>query len=119
MNRVPSAAPTRLGPEGAAAVRAAIEQVVQDGPWILGDHVDRFEGEFAAFTGHPQVVGVGNCTAVHYPYLLQEMSGLGLPAVDTPGAAWVRDRMLSLPCFPELTDDEVARVCRALSGPPS
>jgi dTDP-4-amino-4,6-dideoxygalactose transaminase len=53
-------------------------------------------------------------TEVHYPYLLQEMPGLGLGPVSTPAASAVRDRILSLPCFPELTDDEVERVCAAL-----
>jgi len=78
MNRIPSAAPTRLGPDEADAIRAAIERVLQDGPWILGDHVDRFEDEFAAFTGHQEVVGVGNGT---------EALVLALAALDlAPGA---------------------------------
>jgi dTDP-4-amino-4,6-dideoxygalactose transaminase len=42
------------------------------------------------------------------------MPGLGLGPVSTPAASAVRDRILSLPCFPELTDDEVERVCAAL-----
>jgi dTDP-4-amino-4,6-dideoxygalactose transaminase len=56
----------------------------------------------------------GIVTEVHYPYLVHEMPGLGLEPVSTPAASGVRDRILSLPCFPELTDDEVDRVCTAL-----
>jgi dTDP-4-amino-4,6-dideoxygalactose transaminase len=56
--------------------------------------------------------GVG--TAVHYPYLVQEMPGLSVRPAPTPSAGALRDRILSLPCFPELTDDEVDRVCDAL-----
>lgn len=55
--------------------------------------------------------GIG--TAVHYPWLITEMPGLDVVG-SAPVAADRRDRMLSLPCFPELTDDEVDRVCEAL-----
>ncbi len=55
--------------------------------------------------------GIG--TAVHYPWLVTEMPGL-VVAGSAPVAADRRDRMLSLPCFPELTDAEVDRVCEAL-----
>jgi dTDP-4-amino-4,6-dideoxygalactose transaminase len=56
-------------------------------------------------------------TAIHYPYLLGEMPGLRLrPGVPVPVAAGVRDRVLSLPCYPELSDDEVGRVITALEG---
>ena len=54
-------------------------------------------------------------TAVHYPFLVSEMPGLGVAPADTPVAAKLRDRILSLPCFPELTDAEVARVADALA----
>jgi aminotransferase EvaB len=57
----------------------------------------------------------GIATAVHYPWLVTEMPGLGVAPADTPEAAARRDRMLSLPCFPELTDDEVDAVCAALA----
>jgi dTDP-4-amino-4,6-dideoxygalactose transaminase len=56
--------------------------------------------------------GVG--TAVHYPYLVQEMPGLAVRPAPTPEAAAVRERVLSLPCFPEQTDEEVDRVVAAL-----
>ena len=51
---------------------------------------------------------------VHYPWLVQEMPGLGLEASDTPGARVARDHKLSLPCFGGITDAEIERVCGAL-----
>jgi dTDP-4-amino-4,6-dideoxygalactose transaminase len=62
MTEVPVAAPTRLAPAEDAAVHEAIQRVVRDGPWILGEPVERFEDEFAAYAGHPHVVGVANGT---------------------------------------------------------
>jgi dTDP-4-amino-4,6-dideoxygalactose transaminase len=53
-------------------------------------------------------------TAVHYPWLVTEMPGLRMAPATTPCAAQRRGRILSLPCFPELTDDEVDQVCGAL-----
>ena len=55
-------------------------------------------------------------TAIHYPYLLQEMPGLATGPASTPGAAALRDRIVSLPCFPELTDAEVERIVSALKA---
>jgi len=56
--------------------------------------------------------GIG--TAVHYPWLVTEMPGLGMSAAHVPEAAYRRDRILSLPCFPEMTAREVDTVCAAL-----
>ena len=56
--------------------------------------------------------GIG--TAVHYPWLVTEMPGLRASGA-APRAAVRRDRMLTVPCFPELTDDEVDWVCEALA----
>ena len=53
-------------------------------------------------------------TGVHYPWLVSEMPGLTVTGGPTPVAAERRDRMLSLPCFPELTDDEVDSVVDAV-----
>lgn len=66
--------------------------------------------DLAAFLGER-----GITVAVHYPYLLGEMPGLRLDAGPVPVAERFRDSMLSLPCFPELTDDEVDRVVAALT----
>lgn len=66
------------------------------------------------------LAAAGIDTAVHYPWLITEMAGLGVGtggvsgASLTPKAAARRDRKLSLPCFPELTDAEVDHVVAAL-----
>lgn len=55
-------------------------------------------------------------TAVHYPFLVDEMPGLAASGATTHVAGGLRDRILSLPCFPELTDEETTLVCRSLSS---
>ena len=57
----------------------------------------------------------GIMTAVHYPWLVSEMPGLDVAGGPSPAAAARRDRMLSLPCFPEMTPAEVDRVAEALT----
>ncbi|MBW8751026.1 MAG: DegT/DnrJ/EryC1/StrS family aminotransferase [Propionibacteriales bacterium] len=59
-----------------------------------------------------EACGVG--TAVHYPWLVTEMPGLEIAPARTREAATRRDRILSIPCFPEMTDAEVDVVCTAL-----
>jgi aminotransferase EvaB len=59
--------------------------------------------------------GVG--TAVHYPHLIDEMPALQPgTAAATPHAAALRQRILSLPCFPTMTAHELETVCAALSA---
>ena len=53
-------------------------------------------------------------TAVHYPHLVGDMPGLRAEGAATPVAADVARQILSLPCFPELTDEEVDHVEHAL-----
>ena len=54
-------------------------------------------------------------TAVHYPHALtQQPAYRGFTRAGCPEAeAWATE-CVSLPCFPELTDDEIETVCRAL-----
>lgn len=51
----------RPGPD-AAAIQEAIARVVQRGWFVLGPEVDAFEHEFAAASGSPHAIGVGNGT---------------------------------------------------------
>lgn len=59
---VPLAAPARLRPAEAAAVRVAIEAVLSSGRWILGDAVAEFEDAFARYVGAGSVLGVASGT---------------------------------------------------------
>ena len=55
-------------------------------------------------------------TGVHYPLALTEQPAYA-PFVRTScpeSEAWARE-CVTLPCFPEMTDDEIGVVCRALS----
>ena len=59
---VPFAAPSRLAPDEAAAVRAAVASVLAGPAWVGGGPVADFEAGFAAYlgAGEREVVGVGN-----------------------------------------------------------
>ena len=58
-------------------------------------------------------LGVG--TAVHYPIAVPGQPMFGLPAErQWPEAARASREVLSLPCYAELTDDEVNQVARAV-----
>ena len=55
--------------------------------------------------------------AVHYPALVAEMPGLTLHGGhDAPVAAALRDRQVSLPCFPGMSEQQVDRVCAVLTA---
>jgi len=51
---------------------------------------------------------------IHYPYTLGEMPALAPRVSPTPVADALTQRILSVPCFPEMTADEVDRVVAAL-----
>jgi dTDP-4-amino-4,6-dideoxygalactose transaminase len=62
-----------------------------------------------------RLAGAGIMTAVHYPWLVSEMPGLEVGGGPSPAAGDRRHRMLSLPCFPEMTQAEIDRVVGALA----
>ena len=64
--------------EDAAAVRGAIERVIERGWFVLGPEVEAFEREFAAASGAAHAVGVGNGTDA----LALILRGLGIGAGD-------------------------------------
>jgi dTDP-4-amino-4,6-dideoxygalactose transaminase len=57
----------------------------------------------------------GVATAVHYPHLVGDMPGLRAEGPPAPVAARLSGEILSLPCFPEMTDEEAGHVESALS----
>jgi dTDP-4-amino-4,6-dideoxygalactose transaminase len=73
----------------------------------------------AAAAASLEAAGVG--TDVHYPVPdhLQSVAGidgLGVVAGSLPVTEELAGRILTVPCFPELTDDEVDRVCEVLAS---
>jgi dTDP-3-amino-2,3,6-trideoxy-4-keto-D-glucose/dTDP-3-amino-3,4,6-trideoxy-alpha-D-glucose/dTDP-2,6-dideoxy-D-kanosamine transaminase len=56
----------------------------------------------------------GVATDVHYPVPDHRQPALADPAVSLPVTERAADEVLSLPCFPELTDGEVDHVCAAI-----
>ncbi len=68
-----------------------------------------------ALARHLQKAGIG--TGVYYPrpvHLQPAYRGLGLGAGSLPHAEEASRRVLALPLYPELTDGQVERVCRAV-----
>lgn len=55
-------------------------------------------------------------TAVHYPRCLASQPGLASPRGEWRNAEKLADQILTIPLFPELTDDEVERVGDALKA---
>lgn len=95
-----------------AALAGSDAVVLGDAPGAVAHHAVVVHPErerLAATLARHDVV-----TAVHYPWLVTEMPGLGLGPVPLPGADRGRREKLSLPCFPSLTDAEVDRVSAAL-----
>jgi len=58
--RIPCSSPAPR--DDAQAVRAGVERVIASGWYILGPEVEAFETEFAAASGAPHAIGVGNGT---------------------------------------------------------
>lgn len=70
----------------------------------------------AALQEHLAARGIG--TLIHYPvpiHLQESYADLGKPRGSFPESEAHADEELSLPMYPELTDDEVGTVCTALN----
>jgi len=76
---------TSLAPgEDAAEIRAAIERVLSSGWFVLGPEVQAFEREFAALSGAPHAIGVGNGTDAIALILKGLDIGQGDEVITTP-----------------------------------
>ncbi len=70
-----------------------------------------------AFQKRLQQLGVG--TMIHYPvpiHLQASYKDLEYKKGDFPVSEQLADSVLSLPMFPELTDDEVAKICSSVNS---
>ena len=73
--------------EDAAAIRAAIDRVIERGWFVLGPEVEAFEAEFAAACGAPHAVGVGTGTDAITLILRALGIGAGDEVITTPLSA--------------------------------
>jgi len=71
----------------AAAIRGAIDRVIARGWFVLGPEVEAFESEFAAVSGAPHAVGVGNGTDALALALRALGIGPGDEVITTPLSA--------------------------------
>ena len=58
----------------------------------------------------------GVATDIHYPVVdhRQAPFAASYSDLELPNTEWAHRRIFSLPCFPELTEDEIDQVCDAL-----
>ena len=68
-----------------------------------------------ALGAHLEARGVS--TAVHYPFPIHRTEAYGpMPAGSLPNAERLAETICTLPLFPTMTDDEVARVIAAVES---
>jgi dTDP-3-amino-2,3,6-trideoxy-4-keto-D-glucose/dTDP-3-amino-3,4,6-trideoxy-alpha-D-glucose/dTDP-2,6-dideoxy-D-kanosamine transaminase len=91
---------------------APVAQLYGDAATTVAHHAVVISDDRDALTTHLLARGVQS--ARHYPYLVGDMPGLAMASqAPAPAAAKLRDQSLSLPCFPELTENEINRVLSA------
>ena len=110
--------------EDAAAVRAAIDRVIERGWFVLGPEVDAFEAEFAAACGARHAVGVGSGTDAIA--LLLRAAGVGpgdevlVPAMTAGYTALAVVATGAVPVFVDVEPDTLtidARACEQMVTP--
>ena len=103
---------------------SSYEAALDDSDWrILGDHSTGFVAHLGILVA-PEglrdmaakfLEGLGVATSVHYPILDYLQPGwANLVSGDCPTAEDLNQRILTIPLFPELTDEEVDAVASAL-----
>jgi dTDP-3-amino-3,4,6-trideoxy-alpha-D-glucose transaminase len=107
--RIPFASLTLA--DDAAVVRRAIDRVVASGRFVLGPEVDAFEAEFAAASGVPHAVGVGNGTDAIALTLRALGVGHGDEVVTTPlSAAYTALAVMMVGARPVFADIDPVRL---------
>jgi dTDP-4-amino-4,6-dideoxygalactose transaminase len=97
--------------EDAAAVRGAIEGVIERGWFVLGPEVEAFEREFAAASGAAHAVGVGNGTDAIALILRALGIGAGDEVITTPlSAAYTALAILMAGARPVFADVDPRRL---------
>jgi dTDP-4-amino-4,6-dideoxygalactose transaminase len=97
--------------EDAAAVRGAIDRVIERGWFVLGPEVEAFEREFAKASGAAHAVGVGNGTDAIALVLRALGIGPGDEVVTTPlSAAYTALAILMAGARPVFADIDARRL---------
>jgi dTDP-4-amino-4,6-dideoxygalactose transaminase len=92
--------------------------------YMLCDNSERYVGHLAVMvtddrSGDTERLDAAEVsTGIHYPIADHRQPGWQglMPVADLPNTDWLIDRILTLPCFPEMTDTEVDQVTSALAG---
>jgi dTDP-4-amino-4,6-dideoxygalactose transaminase len=92
--------------------------------YVLSDDSNRSVGHLAVMVTDDRsgdahrLDAAGVSTGIHYPIADHRQPGWqGLvPAAHLPNTDWLVERILTLPCFPAMTDDEVDQVVEALAA---
>jgi dTDP-3-amino-2,3,6-trideoxy-4-keto-D-glucose/dTDP-3-amino-3,4,6-trideoxy-alpha-D-glucose/dTDP-2,6-dideoxy-D-kanosamine transaminase len=105
-------------------MKSALEAALDGSDWkILGDHSTGFVAHLGILVAPEELRGkaakslerLGVTTSVHYPILDYLQPGWAdLVSGDCPNAESLTQRILTIPLFPELTDEEVDAVASAL-----
>lgn len=87
-------------------------------PAVGGHHVGHLAVALTATREHVRaaLAGQGIQTDVHFPIPDYAQPGFGSGQGELPTTERASREIFSLPCFPELTDDEVQRVCDAIAS---
>ena len=97
--------------DDAAAVRGAIDRVVGSGRFVLGPEVEAFEAEWAAASGAPHAVGVGNGTDAIALTLRALGVGHGDEVITTPlSAAYTALAVMMIGARPVFVDIDPIRL---------
>lgn len=102
-------------------IRQRYAAVVNESAWRVVGHPDQHQAHLAVLTG-PDVQAArrvfdehGIATDVHYPIPDHRQPGLATAqGVSLPVTEALVGHHFSIPCFPELADEEVARVVHTL-----
>jgi len=98
----------------ATADVASVERISTDGPTVAHQIVATFTTAESRDRAIERLSAEGVTTAVHYPWLVQEMPGIDATE-SSPVAADRRSRILSLPAEPLLDGDEIDHVAACLA----
>jgi aminotransferase EvaB len=91
--------------------------------YLIGESSERFVGHLAIMVTEDRAGDAGRLdaagvsTGIHYPVLDHHQPGWAelVPCPRLPDTEWLVERILTLPCFPAMTDDEVDQVTAALA----